>query len=386
MGTGITLVGWLQPAGLIKLPLFYFFMRRQFASVSSVMLRLILATLFVSAAVSVTAAELRFDFGTYAVGSTPSNFISTVSGTGEPGVWKIVEDEAPSAFEPLSPGATQSNKRRVLAQTARDTTDEHFPLFIYANEVFGDFTVSTRFKCASGDKERMAGIAFRYQDENNFYIVRASALGNTFRFYKVVGGQRSAPIGPEIKIPSGNWQELSISCKGNKISCFLNGKEVIPTLTDNSFVAGKIGFWTKSDSVSYFSDTRIDYTPREPVAQKVVRELMTEYPRLVGLKITAFNAAKKLQVIACSDEQEIGKAGSETEASVIKNDQFFSAKGKETITVYLPLRDRNGETIAALSVKLKSFIGQTEANALARSLPINKEIAARIQDAKNLFE
>ena len=91
-------------------------------------------------------------------------------------------------------------------------------------------------------------------------------------------------------------------------------------------------------------------------------------------------------MVASSNENDVGKTGSKTEASVIQDDQYFTAKGKETITVYLPLRDRNGDTIASLSVKLKSFIGQTEANALARSLPINKEIAARIQDAKYLFE
>lgn len=349
------------------------------------MLRFILATTIASVSFFVHAAELRFDFGTQEVGSTPKDFVSTVAGLGDPGVWKIVEDEVPSAFAPLSPGAVNVNKRRVLAQTSRDRTDEHFPILVYTNEVFGDFTLKTRFKCVSGDKEQMAGVVFRYQDENNFYVLRASALGNTFRFYKVVGGQRSVPIGPEINIPSGTWQELSVTCQGNRIYCRLNGEEVIPMLTDNSFSAGKIGFWTKSDSVSYFSDTHIEYTPREPVAQKVVRDLMTRYPRLQGIRITAYKG-DDLLVVASSNEEEIGKAGSKTDASVIHDDQYFSAKGKETITVYLPLRDRNGDTIASLAVKLKSFIGQTEANALARSLPINKEIAARIQEAKYLFE
>ncbi len=91
----------------------------------------------------------------------------------------------------------------------------------------------------------MAGIAFRIQDENNFYVLRASALGNSFRFYKVVQGERSAPIGPQINIPGGAWHEMTVVCKGNQIRCSLNGKELIPALTDNSFPAGKIGFWTK---------------------------------------------------------------------------------------------------------------------------------------------
>ena len=131
----------------------------------------------------------------------------------------------------------------------------------------------------------MAGVAFRIQDEKNFYVLRASSLGNNFRFYKIVNGERGPLFGPEIPIPTNIWHELSIECKGTQIRCFLNGNQAIPTLTDTSFTAGKIAFWTKSDSVSYFCDTRIVYTPREPLAQVIVRDTVKKYPRLLGLKI-----------------------------------------------------------------------------------------------------
>src|SRR5205814_834696 len=154
-------------------------------------------------------------------------------------------------------------KKAVLAQIAQDTTDEHFPILIYDDETFGDFTFSTRFKTVSGRTEQMAGIVFRYQNETNFYVLRASSLGNTFRFYKVVNGERGTIIGPEVRIPTNVWVEVSVECKGNQIHCLLAGKEAIPMFTDNSFSTGKIGFWTKSDSVSYFTDARIDYVPRQ---------------------------------------------------------------------------------------------------------------------------
>ncbi|MFN7140279.1 MAG: family 16 glycoside hydrolase [Limisphaerales bacterium] len=351
------------------------------------MLRLILtAATLVSFSFAAQAAELRFDFGKYDLGSSPTGFVSVAAASGKPGVWKIVEDEMPSAFAPLSPNATTANKRRVLAQTSQDPTDEHFPLFIYDKEVFGDFTVTTRFKCISGEVAQMAGVVFRYVDEKNFYVLRASAKGNTFRFYKVVNGLRSNPLGPEIPIPAGTWHELTVSCKGNQIRCSLNGKEAIPMLTDNSFTAGKIGFFTKSDSVSFFADTVIDYVPREPVAQKAVKAVMDRYPRLLGLKIVAFDQSQHLRVVASNDPGEIGQAGTDTDANVIKFDQFYTARGKETVTVYSPVRDRNGEPIGSLVVRMKSFAGQTENNALARVLPISREISARIKQAKDLFE
>ncbi len=335
---------------------------------------------------STGAAERVFDFSQLPLGETPTGFTSTVTGEGGPGNWKIIEAEVPSLMAPLSPNAPSGSKRRVLAQLSTNAADERFPLLIYNDEVYGDFTLNMRFNCADGKAEQMAGIAFRIQDEKNYYIVRASAKGNTFRFYKFVNGMRSAPIGPEIQIPSGVWHEMTVECKGNQIRCLLNGKEAIPALTDNSFTHGKIGFWTKSDSVSYFTEARIVYKPREPLAQVAVREMMQRYPKLIGLKIHAFDSENKIRLIASSDESETGKEGSDVEENVIRKEMFYYVKGAQNVSVIMPLRDRNGEAVAALRVILKAFPGQTEKNAVARAMPINQQITKRLRAAKDLYE
>lgn len=344
-----------------------------------------LSVLFVLTTCSSFAAERVIDFNQFPLNQTPSNFVSTVSGMGKTGNWTVIEDEVPALLAPLSPNAPRIGKRNVLAQLAKDDTDEHFPLLMLNDEVFGDFTFSTRFKCVSGQVEQMAGLAFRIQDEKNYYVVRASAAGNSFRFYKFVEGVRSAPIGSEIPIPAGVWHEMTIDCRGNQIRCSLNGKEAIPALTDNSFKYGKLGFWTKSDSVSYFSDAKINYTPREPFAQKVIRDVMTMYPRLVSLKIYAYKD-KALRVVASTTDKEIGQDGTVVEENVIKNDKVYYGKANHVCAVTLPLRDRNGDTVAALFVALKAFPGQTEENAIARALPINKEISARIQSTDDFIQ
>jgi len=231
----------------------------------------------------------------------------------------------------------------------------------------------------------MAGIAFRIQDETNYYVVRASSLGNTFRFYKVVNGQRSAPIGPQISIPSGVWHQLTVTCKGNEIRFQLNDQEPIPPLTDHSFNSGKIGFWTKSDSVSYFTDTHIVYTPREPPAQVIVREMIEKYPRLLGLKVYVHNGPPPAtRLIGSKDETELGQPGGDTEHAVIEQGGVYYGKGKQSVVVTMPLRDRNGDRVAALRLIMKSFPGQTEQNAVARALPIAKEIERRIAAIESL--
>jgi hypothetical protein len=333
------------------------------------------------------AAERVFDFTTNKLDAPPTGFRSTVAGVGQPGDWRIILDDVPPALAPLLPNAPALTKRPVLAQLSQDQTDEHFPLLIFDQEVFGDFTLTTKFKTVAGAREQMAGVAFRIQDERNFYVVRASSRGNTFRFYKVVNGARDNPIGPELEIPKGVWHELAVDCKGNRIRLRLNGKEPIPELSDSTFTEGKIGFWTKSDSVSFFTDIRLSYTPRECLAKAILAEMRRKHPRLLGLKIFATSAARpQLHLVASDDDKDIGKPAGQVEKDTVGKDAVFYGKSGQKVFVTMPLHDRNGDPIAAVRLVMESFPGQTEANALGRATPIIKEMEARVRSATDLTQ
>lgn len=333
------------------------------------------------------AAEQRFSFDDVAPGQTPSGFHSLLAGEGRPGEWKIVMEEVPPLLAPLTPQALSVTRRAVLGQLAQDATDEHFPMLVFDGTTFDDFTVTTRLKIVSGQAEQMAGIAFRVQDEKNFYVIRASALGRNVRFYKVVNGLRSDPIGPELEVPKGVWHELMIRCKGNEIRAEFNGREVIPPLTDTSFKSGKIAFWTKSDSVSYFADTVIKYTPRVPLVQTVVQDMMKKYPRILALKVYAPDEARQeTRVVASKNESDLRALGGEYELKSIKTGEIFHSKARDHAALVMPLRDRNGDVIAAVRIHLTTFAGQTEQNALSRATPILKEMQQRVQGAGSLLE
>jgi hypothetical protein len=332
-------------------------------------------------------AELMFDFAKCAPGEIPPGFRSALTGRGRPGLWRIMLEEEPSLLAPADAPALIVTKKAVLAQLDRDPTDERFPLLIYEKETFDDFILTTRFKTVAGEVEQMAGVAFRIQDETNYYVVRASSLGRTFRFYKFVNGERSTPIGPEVEIPTGVWHELRIECKANQINCSLNGKQMFPTAIDNTFAAGRIGYWTKSDSVSYFADTRITYTPRERPAQALVRAILDKYPRLLGLRIYAARERGEIvKVIASSKTSDIGEPGGTVERDVLARDTMYYGKQGKAVLVTLPMHDHNGEPMAAVRVVMRSFPGQTEQNAVARALPILRQMEARIRTPKELFE
>ena len=336
-------------------------------------------------ALSVSGAEIQFNFNNYPEGATPTNFLPVLAGDGLPSVWKIVTVEVPPLLAPLTDKAPVVSRQGVLAQTSVDPTDEHFPMLIFAGEQFRNFKFTTRFKIVSGVTEQMAGIVFRYQNSSNYYVVRASALGKNVRFYKVMNGQRSDPIGPDVDVTAGVWHSLGVQCEGNQINISYDGKPVMPALGDNSFTEGLLGFRTKSDTVSYFTDTLVDYTPIVPAAQSIVNDIIKKQSRILGLRIYTTQPDGSTQVVGSKDVAEIGKIGTDAEINAIKDGTVSFGREPGVVVMTLPLHDRNGEFIGAVRVRLKSFFGETQENALTRARLVVEQIQGQVMSDKDLL-
>jgi hypothetical protein len=332
------------------------------------------------------AEDRKFDFSEMPTNQPPAGLISTAGGDGKPGTWKVIMDEMPLALPPLTTNAPSTAPKAVVAQLAWNAADEHFPMLLLGNETYGDFTVTTKFKIVDGLAEQMAGLAFRIQDEKNYYYVRADVVGGTFYFYKVSQGLRSPPIGNNMKIEKRVWHELSVECAGPRIHIMLDGREGLPMLTDPTYSTGKIAYWTKSDSICYFTDTSIKYTQREPFAQLMVRDAMKEYTHLLGLKVVAAPLKSgAVQLIASNDEKEIGGPGETIDTDVISRGVNYFRKEKEVVYVTMPLRDRNGDVVASVRFVMKGFPGETEENALVRATPMLKKLQERASAVDSLF-
>ncbi len=337
-----------------------------------------------------SGAERVFNFGEYPFDQTPSNFVSAVTGRGKPGEWKILLDQAPSMMPARDTNAPATTQHAVLAQLERFALDQHFPVLAYNDEKFDDFTFSTRIKIVGGAMAQMGGMVFRYKDAKNYYVLVASVLDKHFWFFKIVNGVRSDRlIGPAIEISKDEWHDISVQCDGNHINCLFDGKQVIPMITDDSFSNGKVGFWTKSDSVVYFTDAKVNFTPRETLAQLLVSSTVEEYPRVLGMKIFAIRPGDtNAVVVAAKDPKDLRQPGGKVEADVIQNARSYFGRDKKagTVTVTAPLRDRNGDAVAAVVFVMKAFPGEIEDTALVKSQTMIKKMEPRVTSLDDLLQ
>jgi len=188
------------------------------------------------------------DFEGMPVGSAPNGWTITKTDGGADPRWEIVADSTSPA------GA------RVLAQLSEDATSQRFPLAIHPGGPMKNGAVSVRFKPVSGNVDRAAGLVWRYLDENNYYLVRANALEGNVVLYKVEGGRRTslAPVGKrgeygvEQPIPAERWSTLRVAFMGSRFVVSFDDQSLFE-VEDATFEGpGRVGVWTKADSVTYF--------------------------------------------------------------------------------------------------------------------------------------
>ncbi len=215
--------------------------------------RRLCAFCFLIVTASSSAQNTTIDFNSDRAGQPPSGFSTALTGRGQPGKWVVMKDDA-------SP-----DRGNVLAQINADPTDYRFPVCVYDGLTAKDADISVIFKPVSGRVDQGAGIVWRYMDKNNYYVVRANALEGNVVLYKVQNGKRSdLPLkgagrtyGMKEKVPSGQWGILRVVAKGSLFEVYHEGRKLYEVEDDTFRTPGKVGVWTKADSVIYFDDLQV---------------------------------------------------------------------------------------------------------------------------------
>jgi hypothetical protein len=184
---------------------------------------------------------MTVDFSSMTIGAKPVGFTEGLTGQGEAVCWQVLEDSS-------DPGG------RVIAETSRDTADYRFPLCIYDAHVAKDVEVSARFQAVDGVVDQAAGLIVRAQDHLNYYVARANALEGNIRLYKVMAGVRRQITGRRVEVTAGVWHSLSLKIAGDVLEVAFDGQRVLEAQDATFLEGGKVGLWTKADSLSHFAN------------------------------------------------------------------------------------------------------------------------------------
>ena len=186
---------------------------------------------------SATTLAAIVNFDDAKPGEAPKGWTATKTGKGEP-KWTAVADES------------AQSKPYVLKQSG----EAAYPLAIKDDTSLKDGFVEVKFKPVSGGEDQAGGVVWRVQDADNYYIARANALENNVRIYHFVKGKRTQFKGVNLPVAGNQWHTLRVNFTGNRFAVLFNGKELFSAEDDTFKDAGKVGLWTKADSVTLFDD------------------------------------------------------------------------------------------------------------------------------------
>ena len=231
------------------------------------MLSVLFAAIFAAPALAASSVQ-SFDAET--VGAEPKSFTAAV------GNWVIVDNGGNKALSVNGSQWARGQTSAGLADKARALYGERYAEFLdnvqsYAyfpiavmNEVadFRNGAITLRFKGVAGRIDQAAGILFNVQPNGDYLTLRANPLEDNLVLWQYVKGKRSSVKWVRnTPSPSGQWHELKLTVVGNKVQGWLNGVLTISHDLEKP-VSGRIGLWSKADSVVYFDDFRVEQIAR----------------------------------------------------------------------------------------------------------------------------
>jgi hypothetical protein len=183
------------------------------------------------------AAGETVNFDDLKTGGPPLGWVATKTGSGNEKWEVIADDSAPS-------------KPNVLKQSG----EAAYPVCIKENTSLKDGFVEVKFKAISGKEDQAGGVIWRCKDADNYYVARANALEDNVTIYHTVKGKRTEKKRAEMKVSSNQWHTLRVDFNGNLFVVLLDAKKALEWSDDTFKESGKVGVWTKADSVTLFDD------------------------------------------------------------------------------------------------------------------------------------
>jgi hypothetical protein len=222
-------------------------------------------SLIFSTSTSWAGTPIVTDFSTETVGAMPTTFAAAV------GNWSIGIDDGNKVLLVDGRKWSRGQASTGLADKARALYGDRYAEFLdnvqaYAYFPFAvdqqvdNFTngkITMRFKAIAGRIDQGAGILFDLKPNGDYYAIRANPLENNLVLWRFKHGQRSSVNWVRnVVTPTRKWHDLVMTIQGKQLTASVNGKQYMK-YTLPAVVAGKVGVWTKADSVVYFDNYQV---------------------------------------------------------------------------------------------------------------------------------
>lgn len=217
------------------------------------------------------ARNIAVDVSEEQVGGESAKFLGVV------GNWVVVDDGGKAVmavdgrqWQKGQPAGGLAEKARAIYGARHEEFIDNVKAFAYfpyavAKDVddFHDGEISVRFKLVAGQLDQCAGILFNLKPNGDYLTVRFNGKENNVVLWTFKQGKRSFVKKGTEDVPLGmnQWHSLQVSVHGTNLQASLDDKHLLDyTLAEP--VSGKVGLWSKTDSVSYFDDFKV--TPAAP--------------------------------------------------------------------------------------------------------------------------
>jgi hypothetical protein len=338
-------------------------------------------------AVALQATDVSLDLSKQKLGQSPKGFTAKVAGVGKLGKAIVREGQIPAL---VGAGKVED---RLIEVTGGSTNANHYTLVMLDAMAPNDFSGSVRFRITAGKIMPVAGIAFRAQDEKNYYLLAVKPKDTrlywtVFENGKAVKGRRDNSILPA----PGGWHDLQFSAKANTLTWTLNGRTQFITYDPEQvpdFRKGRFALWVRSDTRAEFALLEL-LNPAETLAKqhgKVLRSMAREDARVLSLQLVARPAPNQApQILGSLDAAEVGRPAHADCAKAIDQNKVFHGRKNNEAFVTSPLRDKNGIIIGVVRVRLRSPSGTDKRRDIARAAALTQRIKGNYPDAKSLFQ
>ena len=205
----------------------------------------------------------RIDLSGEKAGGESKKFLSVV------GNWVIAQDDGKKVlmvdgreWKRGQPAGGLADKARLIYGSRHEEFIDNVKAFAYfpyaiakGIDDFQNGEISIRFKLIEGKLDQCAGILFNLKPNGDYLTVRFNGKEDNLVLWTFNKGKRSfVKRGSEnMPLAMKQWHTMKVVIAGTQLQGYLNGKLLLE-YTMAEPVSGKIGVWSKTDSVSYFDD------------------------------------------------------------------------------------------------------------------------------------